>query len=53
MVEWRAEIFNILNHPKLNHRCRITPGIREAECRQLLQDFFKKQRRKPGQDEFT
>jgi tRNA(adenine34) deaminase len=35
---------NLLQFPTLNHRCEITGGIREAECRALLQSFFAEQR---------
>ena len=35
---------NLLQFPTLNHRCAITPGIREAECRDLLKSFFAGQR---------
>ncbi len=35
---------NLLQHPTLNHRCEITAGVREAECRALLQTFFAEQR---------
>ena len=35
---------NLLQFPTLNHRCKITSGVREAECRALLQDFFAAQR---------
>ncbi len=35
---------NLLQCPALNHRCEITRGVREAECRALLQDFFARQR---------
>ena len=35
---------NLLQTPALNHRCEITGGVREAECRALLQDFFARQR---------
>lgn len=37
---------NLLQFPTLNHRCEISPGIREAECRALLQNFFAQQRSK-------
>src|SRR5512146_2820388 len=37
---------NLLQFPGLNHRCAITPGVREAECRQLLLSFFTEQRAK-------
>ncbi len=37
---------NLLQFPSLNHRCEITAGVREAECRALLQDFFAEQRKR-------
>jgi tRNA(adenine34) deaminase len=37
---------NLLQFPSLNHRCDITAGVREAECRALLQAFFAEQRAK-------
>ena len=42
---------NLLQFPTLNHQCQITQGVREAECRALLQTFFAEQRvknQKPG-----
>jgi tRNA(adenine34) deaminase len=43
---------NLLQFPSLNHRCAITHGVREQECRTLLQTFFAEQRQKKGvQDE--
>jgi tRNA(adenine34) deaminase len=35
---------NLLQFPTFNHRCEITGGVREAECRALLQNFFAEQR---------
>jgi tRNA(adenine34) deaminase len=35
---------NLLQFPSLNHRCEITKGVREAECRALLQTFFTQKR---------
>jgi tRNA(adenine34) deaminase len=35
---------NLLQFPTLNHRCEITSGVREAECRALLKIFFADQR---------
>src|SRR5580700_4120149 len=35
---------DLLQHPSLNHRCEITTGVREQECRTLLQTFFAEQR---------
>jgi hypothetical protein len=37
---------NLLQFPGLNHQCQITGGVREAECRALLQTFFSEQRQK-------
>ena len=37
---------NLLQFPTLNHRCEITAGVREPECRSLLQTFFAEQRKK-------
>src|SRR5215813_11998250 len=41
---------NLLDFPTLNHRCVITSGVREPECRLLLQSFFAEQRAKKAQD---
>jgi tRNA(adenine34) deaminase len=38
---------NLLQFPTLNHRCEITTGVREPECRGLLQEFFSARRDKP------
>ena len=35
---------NLLQFPTLNHRCDVTGGVREPECRALLQRFFAEQR---------
>jgi tRNA(adenine34) deaminase len=37
---------NLLQFPTLNHQCQITTGVREPECRNLLQSFFAEQRAK-------
>lgn len=36
---------NLLQFPSLNHKCEITGGVRESECKALLQEFFAEQRR--------
>ena len=41
-----VSVFSILNHPKLNHRCKIISGVLEDECLALLKDFFKNRRKK-------
>ncbi|MCX7919394.1 MAG: tRNA adenosine(34) deaminase TadA [bacterium] len=40
-----GSVVNLVNHPHLNHRIAITSGILESECRELLQQFFKKLRK--------
>lgn len=39
-------VINLLQFPSLNHRCEITSGVREAECRTMLKSFFAEQRQK-------
>lgn len=38
---------NLLQFPTLNHRCEITHGVREEECKALLQNFFLEKRTAP------
>lgn len=40
-------LYNIPTDPRLNHRMAVTAGVREDECRALLQEFFQKLRDKP------
>lgn len=37
-------IFNIINNPNLNHNAEVISGICEAECAQIMKDFFKRRR---------
>ena len=37
-------IFNVANHPALNHRLKVTAGLHEEECQELLRAFFQKKR---------
>jgi tRNA(adenine34) deaminase len=37
-------MINLLQMPPLNHTCMITAGVRESECRQILQNFFRSKR---------
>jgi tRNA(adenine34) deaminase len=39
-----GSVVNLLQHPRLNHRCEITSGVRQDECAQLLQAFFRERR---------
>src|SRR6266478_7659027 len=37
-------LINLLQMSSLNHQCEITRGVREIECREILQRFFKTKR---------
>ena len=39
---------NILQFEGMNHRCEVRGGIRAEECRDLLREFFQKQRTEKG-----
>src|SRR5947199_4122808 len=36
-------VLNLLQFPSFNHRCEITRGVRESECREMLRNFFAEQ----------
>ena len=37
-------LFNVVQHPSLNHRLQVTAGVRAEECAAILREFFKKRR---------
>jgi tRNA(Arg) A34 adenosine deaminase TadA len=37
---------SVMNHPKLNHRVEVHPGLLAAECGQHLTNFFRERRKK-------
>jgi tRNA(adenine34) deaminase len=39
-----GSVYDVVRDGRLNHVYRITPGVLEAECRSVLQDFFEKLR---------
>ncbi len=39
-----SSVFQICSHSSLNHQVNITAGIREAECKEIMQLFFKARR---------
>lgn len=39
-----GSLMNLLQHPKLNHRCQLTSGVLQAECGFILQSFFREKR---------
>ncbi|MFT4591090.1 MAG: tRNA(adenine34) deaminase [Gammaproteobacteria bacterium] len=41
-------VYDLVRSPELNHRMNVRGGVREDECRKLLQDFFRERRSKPS-----
>ena len=39
-----VSLFRLPEDPRLNHRLEVTGGVRERECRELMQEFFKTRR---------
>ena len=33
-------LFNVVNNPALNHQLKVTAGVLEEECRELMKNFF-------------
>ena len=38
-------VFRVCDESSLNHRMELTAGVLEAECRALMQEFFRERRR--------
>ncbi len=43
-------LFNIVNHPSLNHRLQVRAGVLEDECSALMKRFFQERRQKRAKD---
>lgn len=39
-------VFNIVEHPTLNHQMQVTAGVRQEECAALMKRFFRERRKK-------
>jgi len=39
-----GSIYNIVADPRLNHQVSVVSGVREIECRKLVQRFFEDRR---------
>ncbi|MHB8834489.1 MAG: tRNA adenosine(34) deaminase TadA [Candidatus Methylomirabilia bacterium] len=37
-------LYRILDDPRLNHQAEVVGGVLEVECREMLQEFFRKRR---------
>lgn len=43
-------VLDLTMQEKFNHRCEVTGGVMEGECRAVLRDFFVQRRKKKGQE---
>ena len=39
-----VSLYRLPEDARLNHRLEVTGGVREAECRELVQEFFRARR---------
>jgi tRNA(adenine34) deaminase len=39
-----GSVLEVLNHPRLNHKMEVVSGVRDQECSEILQRFFKSRR---------
>ena len=39
-----TSLFDVLRDPRLNHRPRVTSGVLETDCAELLEEFFTSRR---------
>lgn len=46
-------VFRVCDSGSLNHRMELTAGVLEAECRELMQEFFRARRRKENDERGT
>ncbi|MEI6894758.1 MAG: tRNA adenosine(34) deaminase TadA [Colwellia sp.] len=44
-----GSVFNLVNNEQLNHQIMVSPKTMQAECSQLLADFFKRRRKEKRQ----
>ncbi|MBS0289866.1 MAG: tRNA adenosine(34) deaminase TadA [Proteobacteria bacterium] len=40
-----GSVFNVLQHPMLNHRVELTTAVLKEDCAKILVDFFKRRRK--------
>src|SRR6185437_9515739 len=43
-----GSVLAVMNHPQLNHRVEVAPGLLAEECGALLTSFFRQRRRNKG-----
>lgn len=44
-----GSVMEIVNHPRLNHRMEVTPGVLARQCSELLKAFFTERRKRTGE----
>lgn len=42
-----TSVLQVLNHPALNHKMEVVPGVLAQECSEILQEFFRARRKSP------
>ncbi|MBW2307550.1 MAG: nucleoside deaminase [Deltaproteobacteria bacterium] len=47
-----GSVYDLSDDPRLNHRVALTRGVREQECRRIMQDFFSCLRREHSERDF-
>jgi tRNA(adenine34) deaminase len=40
-----GSMFSVADDPRTNHQVQVVSGVRAAECKEVLQEFFRRQRR--------
>ncbi len=46
-----GSLLQVLNHPGLNHRMEITPGVLAGKCSEILREFFQTKRAAKPEDQ--
>ncbi len=46
-----GSVLEVINHPRLNHRVEVRPGLLAAESSAMLSDFFRRRRREAAATE--
>jgi tRNA(Arg) A34 adenosine deaminase TadA len=47
-----GSVLSVMNHPQLNHKVEVLPGLLAEECGQMLTNFFLQRRGKKSQEPY-
>jgi tRNA(Arg) A34 adenosine deaminase TadA len=47
-----GSVLSVMNHPQLNHKVEVVPGLLAEECGQMLTNFFLQRRGKKSQEPY-